>query len=89
MQQALNKAIRSQEMDSLVTAIQSVWCTAERGEWMTESKGDSAEELQCRAREANLWSNVFEIGVKGTERTSAELSSEWFLKLLWVFSFHY
>ena len=26
--------------------LQSVWRIAERGEWMTESKGDSSEELQ-------------------------------------------
>jgi len=32
-------------MDSLVMAIQTVWRTTERGEWMAESEGDLADEL--------------------------------------------
>jgi hypothetical protein len=39
-----------QELDSLVTANQRVWHTAERGEWTTESKENSAEEMYIRER---------------------------------------
>jgi len=34
-----------QEFDNLVMVIQGVWHIAEQGEWMMQSKGDSAEEL--------------------------------------------
>jgi hypothetical protein len=50
VQSALYKASETQEMDSLVTAIQSVWHVAERGEWMAESEGNLAEELHSVER---------------------------------------
>jgi len=68
-------------MDSLVTAIQSVWCTAEQGEWTTESKGDSAEELQSVKQGKQICEVMYSRLVLGpwaqsTEHTSAELSLE-------------
>jgi hypothetical protein len=45
VQSALYKASEPQEIDNLVMAIQSVWRTAERGEWTAESEGDLADEL--------------------------------------------
>jgi len=40
-------------LDSLVTAIQRVWHTAEWGEWTRESKEDSAEVLHSGER--GMW----------------------------------
>jgi len=34
-----------QELYSLVTTTMRVWRTAERGEWTTKSKGNSADEM--------------------------------------------
>jgi hypothetical protein len=45
VQSPLYKASEPQEMDSLVTAIQSVWRIAERGAWTAESEGYLADKL--------------------------------------------
>jgi len=50
VQSALYKASEPQEMDSHVTAIQSVWHISERGEWMAESEGNLAGELHSVER---------------------------------------
>jgi hypothetical protein len=39
-----------QELGSLVTANQRVWHTAERGEWTTDTKENSVEEMYIRER---------------------------------------
>jgi len=46
VEKALCKARELQKMDRLVTAIQSMWHIAERGEWTAEGEGDLAEELR-------------------------------------------
>jgi len=46
-------------LDSLVTAIQSVWLTAERGEWTMDSIGDSAEELHSVEQGKQIYEALF------------------------------
>jgi len=60
----LYKASERQELVSIVTATQNVLLTAEQGEWRRRIKGIQRRNCMCGARELNLWSTVFETGVR-------------------------